>query len=1019
MGDKFVLRELIGTGATGHVFRADQTTLGRTVAVKVLRDHLASDPEVVRRFHDEALAASRLNHPNTVAVIDYGQTDDGRLYIVMEYLRGRTLTQLLRGEPRVSLSRAVALASQVLDALEEAHAAGVVHADLKSDNIMVEPLRTGNDLVKVVDFGIARIMERELERAITSDGSPSPSSEPRAICGTPEYMAPEVILGAELTGAADQYGAAIVLYELLTGVTPFAGGGTLEVLTRQLRELPPPIIERRPDLKVPPAFEDALRRALSKAPEDRFPGVAELRAALQAAVSIRPTVGIPQDSELFRVCPACAARNPSRFKFCPECGERIDGLGAAPALPDPITGGLKPLGGDPRTETLRWAPPVPELFPLPLIGRGEELSTIETFLAGAGTVPTMIIVGSIGAGSSRLVQETAARATDAGSHVIVAGPDPSGLAQTFYPVRAAVAAVLDLPAVCTLDVLIERLEAAGLSHRDAPGIAELLGQEGALSQLDVAVRRRECFAATLRVLRAAAWRGGRAALMFEDVDEYDQLSADLIKRLVEHPIDSPVRVLITTRPQHADRWPASAVRLVLGALSASALVTMAEHLRKAREVGLSTPEADALLLATAGEPAHLEHAVRHFFEGGDLEDAPDNLADLVALRLARLPASVRVVLQAASVLGREAPLFALARVVADEGVEEADLAASLQLLAAHGLIEPGGDVVCFSHPLICDVAYDAMPADIRRALHRAYAETLPPHVTPSAILGHHAEHAGLHDVAVVRLLAAGDEAERRFDDVGAAAMFQRALSSARRGLHGQDGAAGDPADRMRDMLTAAIKLAEALRQSGNFTLARGVLDEAGMLCDGTHRALEAQLKRAQAHLALAMGAPHRALAPIREAIGLAMTTGSLELLAALYLDVATVHARDGEPDEAARELLEGIDFVTVGEGVAARSGPRSLWRMAVRVAELQATAGRRREAIATAQLALRHAMRAHAALGRGRANALLAQLYEQDGDAMAAAATGQMRVQLDGLEDAKLLAAGIDWDAVPLRRGAG
>jgi tetratricopeptide (TPR) repeat protein len=1032
MGDKFVLREVIGTGATGHVFRADQTTLGRTVAVKVLREHLASDPEVVKRFHDEALAASRLNHPNTVAVIDYGQTDDGRLYIAMEYLRGRTLTQILRHEPRMPLGRAVALVSQVLDALEEAHAAGVVHADLKSDNIMVEPLRTGTDLVKVVDFGIARIIEAQ---PVGDAEAGSSTQEPRAICGTPEYMAPEVILGADLTGAADQYGAAVVLYELIAGVTPFAGGGTLEVLTKQLREPPPPIGPRRPDLVFPEALEAALQRALAKDPVDRFPGVAELRAALQAAVreARAPAASLPD--AVVRVCPACGAKNPTRFKFCPECGERVDGLPAE--VP-----GAPMVSSDPRTETMRWAPPQPALFPLPMVGHSAELTQAETFLAGAGASTTMLITGAIGAGATRLVHELYRRVGETGTNVIIAGPDPSGLSQTFYPLRAAVAAILDLPPMFTADVVGERLEAAGLSHRDAPGLTELMGEEGALSQLDVAVRRRECFAATLRVLRAAAWRGGRAALIFEDVDEYDPLSIELLHRLAEHPLDTPVRVLLTAREGSnvAQRWPEGVTRVLLQPLEPVHLLVVAEHLRQAHQAG--SPDADTLMRVSDGVPARLEHAVRHFFEGGDLASAPVSLPDLIALRLARLPASVRVALQAAAVLGHEAPLFALQRVCADEGVDEADLTAALGLLATHGLVELDGDVVAFGHPLVRDVVYDAMPADVRRALHRSYAETLPAHVTPTAILGHHAEHAGLHDLAVVRLLAAGDEAERHFDDHGAATMYQRALACARRAL-GHGDSQHEPADRLRDMLTAAIKLAEALRLCGNFTLARGVLDEASLLCDGSHRALEAQLKRAQAHLAVAVGAPERALAPVREAIGLAMTTGSLELLAALYLDAATVHARRGEPAEAARELLEGIDFVTVGEGVKARSGPRSLWRMAVRLAELQLAAGQRREAIVVAQHALRHALRAHSAVGRGRVNTLLASLYEAEGDLaaaerhrsaaieemrllgdrrttaellMAAANTGQMRVNFDGLEEAQVLAAEIGWDGLNLRR---
>jgi tetratricopeptide (TPR) repeat protein len=287
---------------------------------------------------------------------------------------------------------------------------------------------------------------------------------------------------------------------------------------------------------------------------------------------------------------------------------------------------------------------------------------------------------------------------------------------------------------------------------------------------------------------------------------------------------------------------------------------------------------------------------------------------------------------------------------------------------------------------------------------------------------------------VTRLIAAGDEAVRRFDDHGAVAFYQRAMACARRGLHIGD-QSGEPSGRLRDALTAAIKLADTLRLVGNLALARGVIDEARFLCDGTSRALEAQLRRVQGYVLQAAGDSERALAALREAIGIAMTAGSLELVAALYLDVATVHGKKGDTGEAARELQEGIDFVTMGEGVKARSGPRSLWRMACRLAELQTGQGRRGDAIATATCALRHAMRVHSTAGRGRANGLLARLHEAEGDLKLAARhraaaveemrtlgdrrstsellfesanTGQFRIGLDSVEEARALAAEVE-----------
>jgi eukaryotic-like serine/threonine-protein kinase len=226
LGEKFRLRACIGIGGSGAVFRADQIALGRTVAVKILSSALADDPRLVRRFQDEALAASRLNHPNTVSVIDYGQAPDGVLYLVMEHVKGPTLTQLIGAEHPLPLDRVLDIVGQILAGIEEAHLAGVVHADLKSDNVIVDQRRPDWDVVKVVDFGIARLVTQP------RDG------DDRNICGTPEYMAPETITGAPPSFASDLYAVGVIFYELLCGETPFVGGTTVEILTRQLRNAP-------------------------------------------------------------------------------------------------------------------------------------------------------------------------------------------------------------------------------------------------------------------------------------------------------------------------------------------------------------------------------------------------------------------------------------------------------------------------------------------------------------------------------------------------------------------------------------------------------------------------------------------------------------------------------------------------------------------------------------------------------------------------------------------------------------
>src|SRR5262245_14042429 len=233
LGDKFRLTACIGIGGGGAVYKADQTALNRTVAVKILNEDLSSDPRMIKRFRDEAMSASRLNHPNCVSIIDYGQSPDGLLYLAMEYVKGPTLTQLLVNENPLAVERVIDIMMQTLQGIEEAHLAGVVHADLKADNIILDQRRAGHDVVKIVDFGIARLITGVRDH------------EDRSISGTPEYMAPEVISGAPPSFASDIYAVGIILYELCAYKTPFFAGSTTEILTNHLKTPPTLLTSRR------------------------------------------------------------------------------------------------------------------------------------------------------------------------------------------------------------------------------------------------------------------------------------------------------------------------------------------------------------------------------------------------------------------------------------------------------------------------------------------------------------------------------------------------------------------------------------------------------------------------------------------------------------------------------------------------------------------------------------------------------------------------------------------------------
>jgi serine/threonine-protein kinase len=261
-----VLKRL-GGGGMGTVYLAEQISMGgRPVALKVLHSEYSRDPEFVRRFHFEAQQAGRINDPRIVTVYDFGQTDDGDLFLVMEYVVGKTLKDLVKQGP-LSLERSMKFAIQLAEALETVHSAGIVHRDVKGDNAIV---RDGREELKLMDFGIAKPTDDEGRTWKTHTG---------IIVGTPRYMAPEQIEHGTVSPRTDIYSWGIVFYEMLTGDAPFSAPTPTSLLLKHLNETPQPVRERRPEVSL--ALERVILSALEKRPEDRPQSMTEVIAALQ------------------------------------------------------------------------------------------------------------------------------------------------------------------------------------------------------------------------------------------------------------------------------------------------------------------------------------------------------------------------------------------------------------------------------------------------------------------------------------------------------------------------------------------------------------------------------------------------------------------------------------------------------------------------------------------------------------------------------------------------------------------
>jgi serine/threonine protein kinase len=297
---KYVVEGLIGTGAMGAVFRARQVALEKTVAIKVMHGEHASDPAFAARFHREAKAASRLNHPNSIQILDFGAEADGLLYIAMEYLDGRSLHALLRDEWPLAPARVANIAMQTLAALAVAHDTGVVHRDLKPENVMIlsgtDDDGRPKDIVKVCDFGIAKITDPRAYRTPGERESDGPVTTAGFLVGTPEYMSPEQGRGEKLDPRSDLYSVGVILFEMLTKRVPFDAENAIGIVLKHITEEP-----QSPSKLVSgvdPRLEAVTLRALKKFREERYASAREMRSELRIVaegVGLSTPASLPVD----------------------------------------------------------------------------------------------------------------------------------------------------------------------------------------------------------------------------------------------------------------------------------------------------------------------------------------------------------------------------------------------------------------------------------------------------------------------------------------------------------------------------------------------------------------------------------------------------------------------------------------------------------------------------------------------------------------------------------------------------
>jgi serine/threonine-protein kinase len=272
ISDRYELEKEVGRGARGIIFKARRNDRDKVVAIKFLIEDMLNDETAFERFSTEARTASSLKHPNIIDVTDFGLTDDAVAYLVMEYLEGETLQQLLEREKRLPIRRAVNIVYQIADALSHSHSKGVIHLDIKPENIILNSKNGAPDFVKVVDFGIAKVFNPLPGVDLAKEGQ---------CVGTPGYMSPEQAMGARhLDATSDIYSLGCLMYATIAGILPIDGNTPEQILQRHISNDPVPLSQACPGM-VPANVQELVMKTLNKFPEDRYPSMDKLKADLK------------------------------------------------------------------------------------------------------------------------------------------------------------------------------------------------------------------------------------------------------------------------------------------------------------------------------------------------------------------------------------------------------------------------------------------------------------------------------------------------------------------------------------------------------------------------------------------------------------------------------------------------------------------------------------------------------------------------------------------------------------------
>ncbi|HUS64803.1 MAG TPA: serine/threonine-protein kinase [Kofleriaceae bacterium] len=385
LDSRYRITGVLGSGGMGSVYRAEHVTIRRPVAIKVLHPDFAEDPDYAKRFEREAFVTGRTDHPNCVTVSDFGPLDGGGFYLVMELVDGVLLADLLDDEERLPARRALSITRHILRGLGHAHAAGIVHRDVKPANVILLKQDGDEDFAKILDFGIAKLVDA----AAVHDPANNQLTRIGTTVGTPTYVAPEQAVGGAIDARADLYSVSIMLYEMVAGLPPFQADETVKVLAMHLSAPVPPIAQRAPGVHVSPAVEQAIVKGLAKDRADRYASAADFIAAIDDLFA-RGLVDLPAS---MMVAMPGAPMPPPPVSHAQASDPRLTPLPGSMATPLPGT--LTPVPGS-LTTSMTGMTAVTD--PSMQMAAGGRLRRRAIIAGGAGAAALVVVI-ALAAGS--------------------------------------------------------------------------------------------------------------------------------------------------------------------------------------------------------------------------------------------------------------------------------------------------------------------------------------------------------------------------------------------------------------------------------------------------------------------------------------------------------------------------------------------------------------------------------------------------------------------------------------------